>query len=141
MTHSADNRRVVDTDVVSFLFKRDSRAELYHPHLVSRLLIVSFMTVAELDFWSLTKNWGPARRTALDRHMRQFLVSPFDRDLCRMWAEVSDSARRQGRPITTADAWIAATARRYGARLVTHNSADYAGVTGLTVISEQSAGR
>jgi tRNA(fMet)-specific endonuclease VapC len=39
---------VIDTDVVSFLFKRDTRAELYRPHLVGRRIVVSFMTVAEL---------------------------------------------------------------------------------------------
>lgn len=119
-----------------FSIKRDSRAELYRPHLTGRLLIVSFMTVAELDFWSLARNWGTARRTALEQHLRQFLISPFDRDLCRIWAEVCNSARRQGRAITTADAWIAATALRHGTPLVTHNAADYTGVDGLTVISD-----
>jgi tRNA(fMet)-specific endonuclease VapC len=47
---------IVDTDVVSFLFKRDTRAELYRPHLSTRLLVVSFMTVAELDRWALSRN-------------------------------------------------------------------------------------
>jgi tRNA(fMet)-specific endonuclease VapC len=51
---------VVDTDVVSFLFKRDSRAELYRPHLINRTLIVSFMTVAEMERWALTRKWGEA---------------------------------------------------------------------------------
>lgn len=49
---------VVDTDVVSYLFKRDSRAEAYRPHLTGRLLVVSFMTVAELDRWALERDWG-----------------------------------------------------------------------------------
>ncbi len=40
---------VVDTDVVSFLFKRDTRAQAYKRHLVGRRLVVSFMTVAELE--------------------------------------------------------------------------------------------
>jgi predicted nucleic acid-binding protein len=46
-----------------------------------------------------------------------------------------DGARRQGRPIQTADAWIAATALHLGVPLVTHNPADYAGVSGLTVLT------
>lgn len=34
---------VVDTDVVSFLFKNDSRAQLYLPHLKDRQWLVSFI--------------------------------------------------------------------------------------------------
>ena len=36
---------VVDTDVVSFLFKSDSRAKLYLPHLHRRQWIISFVTL------------------------------------------------------------------------------------------------
>jgi len=35
---------VVDTDVVSFLFKNDSRAQSYLPHLYDRQWFISFMT-------------------------------------------------------------------------------------------------
>ena len=49
---------VVDTDVVSFLFKDDSRAELYLPLLRNRDLLISFMTEAELEQWILLANWG-----------------------------------------------------------------------------------
>jgi tRNA(fMet)-specific endonuclease VapC len=45
------------------------------------------------------------------------------------------AARRAGRPIGPADAWIAATALRYGVPLVTHNPSDYTGVPGLSVLS------
>jgi len=65
----------VDTDVVSFLFKRDSRADLYRPHLTGRLLVVSFMTVAELDRWALARNWGERRRAALEQHLGSFVVN------------------------------------------------------------------
>jgi tRNA(fMet)-specific endonuclease VapC len=56
---------VVDTDVVSYLFRGDTRAELYRPHLTDRLLIISFMTLAELRRWALKYNWGRRRREAL----------------------------------------------------------------------------
>jgi predicted nucleic acid-binding protein len=36
----------------------------------------------------------------------------------------------------TADAWIAATALQLGVPLVTHNVGDYAGVSGLAILSE-----
>ena len=49
---------VVDTDVISFLFKRDSRAEWYRVSFDRKLLALSFMTIAELDRWALARNWG-----------------------------------------------------------------------------------
>jgi predicted nucleic acid-binding protein len=47
-----------------------------------------------------------------------------------------ESARHNGRPISAADAWIAATALHLGAPLVTHNRSHFIGVDGLNVISE-----
>jgi len=44
---------VLDTDVVSFLFKSDSRAQAYLPHLRNRQWLISFMTEAELEQWAL----------------------------------------------------------------------------------------
>src|SRR6185437_5087593 len=129
---------VIDTDVVSYLFKKDTRARLYQRHLVGRPGMISFMTLAELDLWALRHQWGATRKARLEQYLRRFALYPFDRDLCLKWAEVADAARRSGRPIQTADAWIAATALLAGVPLVRHNPADYAGVSGLTVLSEAS---
>jgi tRNA(fMet)-specific endonuclease VapC len=49
---------IVDTDVVSFLLKGDTRAHLYRPHLQDQTLALSFMTVAELYQWAYVRNWG-----------------------------------------------------------------------------------
>lgn len=129
---------VIDTDVVSYLFKKDTRAGLYQRHLAGRLWVISFMTVAELDLWALRHHWGAVRKARMEQHLRRFVLYPFDRSLCLSWAEATDSARRNGRPIQTADAWIAATALLASVPLVTHNPADYAGVNGLTVLSATS---
>ena len=127
---------VADTDVLSFMFKQDTRAEFYRPHLDDKLVIVSFMTIAELDRWALHYDWGKARQRSMELFLQDFLFSFCDRTLCVKWAEATDSARRNGRPIETADAWIAATALLHGIPLVTHNRSHYLGVEGLTLISE-----
>jgi len=44
-------------------------------------------------------------------------------------------ARRQGRRIEVADAWIAATALLFDLPLVTHNPIDFTGVAGLQTIT------
>jgi tRNA(fMet)-specific endonuclease VapC len=49
---------LVDTDVVSFMVKQDTRAGLYRPHLDGRLLAVSFQTVGELERWARLHGWG-----------------------------------------------------------------------------------
>jgi len=56
---------VADTNIVSYLFKRDSRAAPYRPHLAGRLVVLSFMTLAELDYWAEVHAWGAHRRERL----------------------------------------------------------------------------
>ena len=51
------NAVVVDTDVVSLVFKGDSRAEKYLPALTAPDLLVSFMTEVELERWILQARW------------------------------------------------------------------------------------
>ena len=126
----------VDTDVVSYLHKGDTRADLYRSHVDSKILLISFMTVAELERWVLVRKWGERRRHDLEVFLRRFTVIESDRELCKKWAATTQIARLAGMPIGTADAWIAATALLYGVPLVTHNKADYAGVTGLNIVSE-----
>ena len=127
---------VVDTDVISFLFKRDTRARPYQKHLLGQTLYVSFMTVAELERWALASNWSAARTAQLDVYLQRFNVVMVDRPLCRHWAKVMDDARRAGQPVGAADAWIAATALALRCPLATHNAADFSGLTALTIITE-----
>jgi len=122
---------VLDTDVVSFLFKADSRAQLYLPHLDNRQWFISFMTEAELEQWALLANWSEKRIEWLRLFLGRFAIVPSSHDLVLKWAEAMVAARRNGRRIETADAWVAATALLYDAPLLTHNKADYLGVPGL----------
>jgi predicted nucleic acid-binding protein len=122
---------VLDTDVVSFLFKNDSRAQIYFPRLQNRPWLISFMTEAELEQWVLLSNWGATRLEWLRLFLGKFVIVPSSRDLVLKWAEVMVAARRGGRRIETADAWVAATALLYDATLLTHNRADYLGVPNL----------
>jgi predicted nucleic acid-binding protein len=119
------NAAIVDTDVVSMLFKGDTRALAYRPHITGRLLGISFMTLAELERWSLE----------LAQHLTRYTVLPVSRELCAKWAEVSFAAKRKGRPIQTADAWIAASALHYRVPLITNNRGDYSVIDGLALLS------
>jgi tRNA(fMet)-specific endonuclease VapC len=128
---------VVDTDVASFLFKNDSRADAYLPHLRERQWLISFMTEAELEQWALLSNWQTKRIEWLGTFLGRFVIVPSSRDLVLKRAEVMVTARRNGRRLETADAWIAPTAVLYDAPLVTHNAGDYLGVSGLKLVTER----
>ncbi len=129
------DRVVVDTDVLSFVFKGHSKAAAYAADLEGKLIIVSFMTVAELKRWAIKKRWGENRLLRLDQQLRQVIVYPVDFALCQKWAEVMMAAEAIGRPMSSKDAWIAATALQEKVPLITNNSKDFDHISGLVVIS------
>ena len=126
---------LLDTNVVSFLLKEDTRAKTYAPYLEGRILMLSFMTVAELFQWAIIRNWGAQRMEQLELTLQAYTVLPFDLALCRKWGEVRAKCRAAGHPISPQDAWIAATALQYNLSLITHDWADFAIVEGLQLIS------
>jgi predicted nucleic acid-binding protein len=113
---TATARLVVDTDVASFVFK-------WHPEFAPRYvgiirgseLVVSFMTLAEM------------RQGALVLHS--------DSRLCSTWGAVRNESVRKGRQMSSADAWIAATALVLSAPLVTNNPKDYRHLDKLELVS------
>jgi tRNA(fMet)-specific endonuclease VapC len=127
---------IVDTDVVSFLIKGDTRASDYRRHLQEKTLAISFMTVAELYQWAYIRDWGKRKLEQLEERLRGYVVVPYDHDLCRQWARICAERQRLGRPISVQDAWVAATAVRHGCPLVTHNRHDFSGISGLAIVSE-----
>ena len=128
---------VLDTDVVSFLFKNHPIGARYDPELVGRAPLISFMTVAEVEYWTLRHKWSEQRIQSLHLYLQRFTVVPSSPELCLEWAEVMLAAQAVGRRMDCADAWIAATALLYEVPLATHNRNDYLGVAGLQLISHQ----
>ncbi len=124
---------VVDTDVLSYYFKNDTRAALYDRHLLNARLHVSFATVAELYRWAKKAGWGARRTAELHQALSHYSVLPFDDELAWKWAEVMTIP---GVPIAHGDAWIASTAIRHGMPLVTHNRKHFEKIPRLTIISE-----
>ena len=129
--------KLLDTDVASFFFRGDSRADLYVSHLKGEQLALSFMSVAELYAWAERNHWGVRRRAELETLiLEHYTVLGFEVGLCKEWAKVRAEGFKQGRPIAVQDAWVAASARYFDLALVSHNQAHFTAVGGLTLISE-----
>lgn len=126
---------LLDTNIVSFLLKEDSRAQTYAPYLENRRLAISFMTVAELFQWAAIRKWGARRTRQLEVSLQHYTILPFNIDLCRLWGEIRAECRAAGRPISPQDAWVAATALQHNLRLVTHNPADFETIEKLELIT------
>jgi predicted nucleic acid-binding protein len=126
---------VVDTDVVSYIFKKDSRAALYEPHMVQIPKFISFMTFAELRRWEFQSNWGRGKTAKFELLLSDFGVIYADEKLCNIWASITNESKKKGRPVSTADAWIAATALMFEIPLVTNNRKDFDQIDGLSILS------
>jgi tRNA(fMet)-specific endonuclease VapC len=126
---------LVDTDIVSFFYKKDSRAKPYERHVKGQTLFVSFISVAELYRWPFERNWGEAKKQELMQYLKNYTVLPYDDALAWTWAELVGKTCRD-RPMALHDSWIAATALRHSLPIVTHNRKHFEHVPGLTVISE-----
>ena len=127
---------ILDTDVWSFLFKQDTRAEQYKGHIEGQIPCVSFQTVAELYQWVEKADWGEKRRNRLNAWLERFIVLGYDQQTGRLWGQVRAERERLGRPMAAQDAWVAACALRFNYPLITHNAADYDHIPELKIISE-----
>lgn len=127
---------VVDTDVISFFQKRDSRYELYKHHLDSAEKFISFITWAELCRWPLERNWGDKRRNDFFSFVEEGNgIIYADDNLCQIWAQIMCGSRKKGRPVANADAWIASVALMFDIPLVTNNRKDFENIDGLLILS------
>lgn len=127
---------LVDTNVVSYFFRKDSRSGAYEKAIVGHTRCISFMTLAELFKWPIERNFGKRKTHELEVFIHGFAVLPFDDAMARQWAKLVTDLKRKGVGLSFSDSWIAATALRHNLPLVTHNGKHFEKVPGLTLISE-----
>lgn len=125
---------ILDTNVVSFLMKGDTRAEAYRKYLEGKTLAISFMTVGELFEGAYRRGWSTDKINNLRQLIKSYVVIPFSPSVCETWGKIR--ADRKNQPIAGDDAWIAATAITHNCPLVTHNPNDFVDIAGLSVLTE-----
>ena len=131
---------VVDTNVVSYLWRRDnvSLVDFYERELADVELVVSFMTSKELRAGMLKGNFSKSRRAECLSGVDGYEVLYLNEDLVNAAAELRHRCGSQ-RP-SEADLWIAATARMLDCRLATEDQRMVSQVRGMVeVISTRAA--
>ncbi len=129
---------VLDTSVVSILFRNAPDSPYYARRIQGYGWIISFQTLEELWFGAYNNGWGNRRRDELQSHLRAYAVVWPDTDMVDISARLRSDSRRKGRPLSHPDAWIAATALSLDCPLAAHDR-DFSAVDGLALIQAPAA--
>jgi predicted nucleic acid-binding protein len=113
------SRYCIDTSAYS-QFKRG------HHEVAELLDTASYVGVPSIVLGELWVGFlGGSEARENEQELRQFLAHrvveevPVDRDVARIYAEIVQSLKAKGTPLPTNDIWIAATAARVGATVLT----------------------
>ncbi|MDR3324155.1 MAG: type II toxin-antitoxin system VapC family toxin [Zoogloeaceae bacterium] len=137
---------LIDTNVISELWKSapDSGVLTWVDAQAVETLYLSAVTVAELRFGLATMPEGKRRFTYQDRLEREVLpaftgrVLPFDLDASEAYATLMARAKSEGKAISKADGYIAATATARALMVATRDVEPFL-AAGLTVLNPWKA--
>ncbi len=123
---------LLDTDTCSYHVKTDGRLASRMVQHAGRLSI-SVLTVGELLTWARRHHAPVGRMEGLTELFQEVDVLLVDSDIANVFGELRASQFDDGRLTPSTDLWIASTAIAYGLTLVTHNTRDFEGITGLSL--------
>lgn len=132
---------VLDTNVVSELMRPrpDEAVVRWVDDQPDGQVAITAVTAAELLYGAARLPAGLRQRTLVERVVGMLRddfadrILPFDADAAERYALVVVERERRGRPISAADAQIAAICSSHGAVLATRNGRDFDGID-VTVV-------
>ena len=124
---------VVDTTVVSILWRNDDLAGFYRERTRDRDAVISFQTLEELWFGVSKAGWGDRRKNRFREYLGSYTVIWPTAEMVEICARLRSQREEAGRTLQTADAWIAATALMLDCPVATHNR-DFENIPDLTLI-------
>ena len=126
---------ILDTNVVSELMKssRSPAVLAWMSSLIADDLFTTTVTVAEILYGIEILPKGKGREQLLRQAETTFVeefrgrILPFDEPAAREYAKIASERRRHGRPVSFADAQIAAITRANNATIATRDTDDFEG--------------
>ena len=132
---------VLDTNVVSeTMAKQPDQGVIRFLDALEERAAVTVITVAEIRYGIAVLPAGARKRNLAASSERVFAalgsagVLPFDEPAASDYANIAAARRQAGKPISQADAIIAAICRHHEVALATRNVDDFAG-TGIVVVN------
>jgi tRNA(fMet)-specific endonuclease VapC len=120
----------LDTNTLSYYMRREGRVVEHVQARSPKDIVLPAVVVYEVNF-GLRKAGRREALEAFSRMVQETRVLPFDAEASDHAARIRLELESLGRPIGTPDLLIAATARRHGCTLVTHNTREFARVPDL----------
>ena len=133
MIESTSRLVVLDSNVVSYIFRGSRQARYYLDRIQGLHPTISFQTLEEIWYGAVSGGWGERRRNQLAIFLGQYEVVYPDPQMVEVCARLRAERRLAGREIRTADAWVAATALILDCPLASHDG-DFADIPGLRLI-------
>lgn len=135
--------RLLDTNVCVYLINRRPGYERLLDHIAKRKygeLLISSVTLAELEFGVAKSTRGAENRVRLDLFLARFEIAPFDNRPAAAYGPLRAGLESRGEPIGPLDTMIAAHALALGAILVTSNTREFGRIARLRLENWLDAG-
>lgn len=121
----------LDANTLIYYFKGVGNVAARLQETPPREVAIPAIVLYELEVGAAKSTQPRKRLDGLLELRRAARVLPFDEEAAHFAAGVRVRLERAGKPIGPLDTLIAGTALRYGATLVTHNTAEFSRVPGL----------
>ena len=120
----AEFRRLLDSDVVSYIVDQKPEAARFLPLLDGYASAISFVTLGEVLRGLREQNWSVRRIANFETYLFDtYDLLPYDVNVAREWARLTATCTRRGFTPGVNDAWIAASALAFDLTLVARDAA------------------
>ena len=113
---------VLDTNVVSFELRRDVLFQYYEERITGLTPVIALQSYEEIWYGARRDRWGFRRLAELNDFLARYEVINPNRGIARVCGEIRAAQERRGKTLSTADAWIVATALTLDCPLATHDA-------------------